>query len=77
MASPIMKNQTLLRTGVVGTLITAVCCFTPALVILLGVVGLSAALAWLDYVLFAALVLFIGITVYAFVRRHSKAAEGG
>lgn len=71
-----MKNKTLLHTGIVGTLITAVCCFTPALVMLLGVAGLSAALVWLDYVLLAALLLFLGITVYALLRRHGKAAEG-
>lgn len=71
-----MKRQTLLRTGIVGTVIAAVCCFTPALVILLGAVGLSAALAWLDYVLLPALMLFVGITIYALMRRHRKSAEG-
>jgi len=29
-------------TGIVGTVIAALCCFTPALVVLLGAVGLSA-----------------------------------
>lgn len=71
-----MKNQNLLRTGLIGTVVAAVCCFTPALVILLGAVGLSAALAWLDYVLFPALVLFVGITVYAVLRRQGKPTEG-
>ncbi|MDH3670121.1 MAG: mercury resistance system transport protein MerF [Gammaproteobacteria bacterium] len=71
-----MKNQTLFRTGMVGAVVAAVCCFTPALVILLGAVGLSAALAWLDYVLFPALALFVGITIYAVLRRHGEPAEG-
>lgn len=71
-----MSNKGLLRTGLIGTVIAAVCCFTPALVILLGAVGLSAALAWLDYVLFPALVLFIGITIYAWMQRRHKPAEG-
>lgn len=71
-----MKRQTLLRTGIIGTAIAAVCCFTPALVILLGAVSLSAALAWLDYVLLPTLVLFIGITIYALMRRYHKPAEG-
>ena len=70
-----MRNQTLLRTGLIGTAITAVCCFTPVLVILLGAVGLSAALGWLDFVLFPALAVFIGLTVYALVQgaRRRKA----
>jgi mercuric ion transport protein len=67
-----MRNQALLRTGLIGTVIAAVCCFTPLLVILLGAVGLSAALGWLDYVLFPALAVFIGITVYALVHTTRK-----
>ena len=51
-----------------GSLLAAICCFTPALVLLLSAVGLSAWLAWLDYVLLPALVLFLGITAYALVR---------
>ena len=65
-----MKNSTLLRTGIVGTVVAAVCCFTPVLVVLLGMVGLSAALGWLDYVLFPALAVFIAITIYALYRRR-------
>lgn len=64
-----MNNRGLLRTGIIGTVIAALCCFTPILVILLGTVGLSAMLGWLDYVLFPALAVFIGITIYALVRR--------
>lgn len=62
-----MKERTLLKTGAIGAGITAICCFTPALVIVLGTVGLSAWLAWLDYVLLPALVLFLGMTAYALV----------
>ena len=47
-----MNNRGLLRTGIIGTVIAALCCFTPILVILLGTVGLSAMLGLLDYVLF-------------------------
>lgn len=71
-----MKNRTLLRAGIVGTLAAAVCCFTPALVILLGAIGLSAILSWLDYVLFPVLVLSIAITIYAFIRHQREAAAG-
>ncbi len=64
-----MTNRNLLRTGIIGTVIVALCCFTPVLVILAGAVGLSAIVGWLDYVLFPALAVFIGITIYALVRR--------
>ena len=60
-----MKNTSLLKVGLIGTTIAALCCFTPVLVVLLGVVGLSAVLGWIDYVLFPVLAIFIGITVYA------------
>ncbi len=63
-----MTDRGLLTTGIVGTIIAAICCFTPVLVILLGAVGLSAWLGWLDYVLLPALGIFICITVYAAVR---------
>jgi mercuric ion transport protein len=55
----------LLKFGLIGTVIVALCCFTPVLVILFGAVGLSALLGWLDYVLLPALAIFIGITIYA------------
>ncbi len=74
-ANSARRNKHLFRTGIIGTAITAVCCFTPALVILLGAVGLSAALVWLDYILFPALAFFIGITIYASIQRHGKPAE--
>lgn len=61
-----MQNpKTLMRVGVVGTVLVALCCFTPILVILLGVVGLSALTGYLDYVLLPALAAFIGLTIYA------------
>ena len=60
-------------TGIVGTVIAALCGFTPILVVLLGAVGLSAALGWLDVVLPAALAGFAGLTVYAVARRRRRA----
>ncbi|PKO56362.1 MAG: hypothetical protein CVU28_03190, partial [Betaproteobacteria bacterium HGW-Betaproteobacteria-21] len=41
----------MLKTGIAGSVIAAICCATPVLVILLGVLGLSAWVGWLDYVL--------------------------
>ncbi len=67
-----MTDLGLLRTGLFGTAVTAVCCFTPALVLLLGAVGLSAWLGWIDYVLWPALLFFMGLSVYAFRRHRGK-----
>jgi mercuric ion transport protein len=66
-----VKDQTLLRTGIIGTALVAICCFTPVLVLLVTAVGLSAIVGWLDYVLFPALLAFVAITVYALARRRA------
>ena len=62
----------LLLTGIIGTVVAALCCFTPVLAVLLGSVGLSAVLGALDYVLIPALLIFVGITVYAVIRRSRR-----
>ena len=69
-----MKDATIIKTGVIGTVIAAICCFTPVLVVGLGVVGLSAWLGWLDYVLLPALAVFAGVTVYGLWRRQRAAS---
>ncbi|WP_312226486.1 mercury resistance system transport protein MerF, partial [Stutzerimonas nitrititolerans] len=47
------------------SVVAAVCCFTPVLVVLFGAIGLSAWVGYLDYVLFPALGAFIALTLYA------------
>ena len=64
-----MKDR-LLYTGVIGTVLAALCCFTPVLVILLGTVGLSAITGYLDFVLLPALFVFLCITAVALWRRR-------
>lgn len=66
-----MKPRSLLRVGIVGTVIAVICCFTPVLVVLLGIAGLSAAVGWLDYVLLPTLAVFVGITLYAIVKARN------
>ncbi len=69
-----MKDKSLLKIGVIGGAIAAVCCFTPALVLLLGALGVTAAAVWLDYVLIPSFLFFVGLTGYAFIRlRRSRA----
>ena len=62
-------NNRLLGAGVIGTAIAALCCFTPVLLVLLGAVGLGAMTGYLDYVLLPALAFFVGLTIYAVVRK--------
>ncbi len=69
---PAIKDDKLLKKGLIGSAIAAIFCFTPALVVLFGVAGLSAYMGWwLDYfVLYPSLAVFLGVTVYAIYRRR-------
>ncbi len=66
-----MKMPTMLKTGLIGTVIAALCCFTPVLVVLVGFVGLSALVGYLDFVLLPALGFFVLLTVYALYKRKA------
>ncbi len=65
-------DRKLLTTGIIGTSIAALCCFTPVLVVLFGAVGLSAVLGWIDYILIPALMIFVALTGYAVWRRQRR-----
>ena len=54
----------LLKVGGIGAAIAAICCFTPALLVLLGALGLSHLVGLLDDVLLPALLIFVGLTIY-------------
>lgn len=69
-----MKDATVIKTGIAGSTIAAICCFTPALVVLFGALGISAWLGWIDYVLFPALALSLGMTAYGLWRRQKALA---
>ena len=68
-----MTDEKLLKVGIIGAIVAALCCVTPILVILVTTVGLSAIIGWLDYVLFPALAVFIAITVYALWKKRQPA----
>ena len=71
-----MTNKRLLQFGIAGTIVAAICCFTPALVVLLGFIGLSAWLGWLDSVLIPLLVVFMAITAFALMGMISASRRG-
>ena len=59
-----MSEGRLLKVGGIGAAIAAICCFTPALLVLLGALGLSHLVGLLDDVLLPALLIFVGLTIY-------------
>nr|WP_084608479.1 mercury resistance system transport protein MerF [Nisaea denitrificans] len=62
-------SERLLKVGIFGTIVTALCCFTPVLAVLMGAVGLSWATGYLDLVLLPALIFFVLLTGVALWRR--------
>lgn len=52
-----------------GTVLVAICCFTPALVVLLTAIGLGGLAGYLDYVLWPAL-LGMGLLTLISYRRY-------
>ncbi len=73
-----MNDRKLLGTGIIGSAIAALCCFTPVLVIAFAALGLSAFMGWwLDvFVLFPALAFFLALTMYAVYRlKRNSGAE--
>jgi mercuric ion transport protein len=67
-----MRDRTIIATGVVGAVAAAVCCVTPILAIVFGVVGLTAWLAKTDYVLIATLILCLGLTGFGLYRKRLR-----
>ena len=65
MLASVMKKYNLLKAGITGSIVTAICCFTPFLVVIFGLAGLSPLVIYLDVVLLPLLVVFVGITAYA------------
>ncbi len=66
------KDKKLLRAGFVGSAIAAICCFTSALVVLVGFAGLSAIVDGLDYGLFPILFASMGLVAYALYLRSGR-----
>lgn len=59
------EPTTLLRRGLIGSVVAAICCFTPILVVIVAGVGLSAIVGWLDYALFPMLFASLAVVAYA------------
>ena len=71
----VKSSNGLLKTGMIGSAVIALCCFTPILIVTLGILGLGGVTGYLDYVLLPGLAVFVGITLYALVRRPSAMCD--
>ena len=71
-----MADKKLLKTGLIGSAVMAVCCFTPVLVLTMGAVGLSGLVGWwLDLLLLPALALFVLMAGYGVYRLRQRRAQ--
>jgi mercuric ion transport protein len=69
-----MYSDRWFRIGLGGSILAALCCFTPLAVWLLGVAGLGALAIWLDVILFPLLLIF-GVILVAAILRLRRSAE--
>ena len=69
-----MDGNKYFKTGLWASIIAAICCFTPILVIGLGSIGLVALTSYLDYVLLPSLGLFL---MLAFSGRRKRKINSG
>ena len=60
-----------LYAAIAGTVLAALCCATPILVITLGAIGLGAFTPYLDYILMPALIILIIVALVSY-RRYKK-----
>jgi len=68
-----MDGDKCFKAGLWGSFIVAICCFTPILVLGLGVIGLAALTPYLDYVLFPMLGICLILAFYGWSRRRKGA----
>ncbi len=69
-----MKDDTLVKTGIAGGVLAALCCATPILAFALGGVGLSALAAKADFVLIPVLIASVALLGLGIYRRRRSTA---
>ncbi len=68
-----MNDRSLITTGVIGTVLAAICCATPLLAVVLGSVGLTAWLAKADYIVIPMLLVGAALEGLGLYRRRNAA----
>ena len=66
-----MSPNALLKLDVAGTVLTALCCFTPLAVWVLGALGLATAIGRIDAITLSALAVFAALTVCELWKRQA------
>lgn len=62
------KTDRCVKAGIWGSIIAAICCFTPILAFAIGLIGFSILTPYLDYALFPLFVFFILLTFYGWAK---------
>ena len=75
MDAPPKHSKKVFISAVVGTVLVALCCFTPMLVLVLSILGVGFLTPYLDYVLFPVLVVMLIVTVLAY-RKWQRTQRG-
>lgn len=60
------------KIGLTGTILSAICCFTPLLVVFLSAIGLTGLIVYLDYFLLPSLAFFFILLIYAIIKRQIR-----
>ena len=68
-----MNERTSLKASITSTIVAALCCFTPVLVIGMGAAGLSAWVGGIDYVVFPVMFVSMGFVANALYARAGRA----
>ncbi|MEM7172370.1 MAG: mercury resistance system transport protein MerF [Pseudomonadota bacterium] len=68
-----MAPKTLFRIGIAGSFVTALCCFSPLLLIIASAIGLTVTGLLVDFILLPAFIGFLGLTAYAYWRLKRSA----
>jgi mercuric ion transport protein len=64
-----MTNKSLFRVGLIGTVLSALCCFTPLLAVVLTGIGMASLIPRLDPVLIPVMIAFAAFTFWAYSRQ--------
>ena len=67
-----MNEDKMLKRGLIGSAVAALCCFTPILVFVVAGAGLSAYIGWLDYALFPLMFISLAVVAQALWLRAGK-----
>ncbi|MBL4642839.1 MAG: mercury resistance system transport protein MerF [Flavobacteriaceae bacterium] len=66
------QSAKMLKTGIAGSLIAAVCCFTPLLVLAFAGAGLSGLVGGIDFVVFPVMFASLGVVAQALYIRAGR-----